>query len=255
MQLKKVHGLAAADSVLKRIDPLDLSSLPDAALQRTRDLFGLDATPESSVLQMLRDVRADGDSAVRRYAKLLDNADVGDLEVPAAELDGAWEATPDDLKHALNLAAERITQFHEATLPRDWVDLGGGLGELIRPLERVGLYAPGGTAAYPSTVLMTAIPARVAGVREVVLATPRRGNEPLNTTVLAAARIAGSRCRIPGGWRPSHRRVGLRYREHSKGGQDLRARERVRCLRQAHGAGPGRHRRGIRTHRDHRRGG
>jgi len=191
VQLKKVHGLAAADSVLTRVDPLDLSSLPDAALQRTRDLFGSDATPESSVLQMLRDVRADGDSAVRRYAKLLDNADVGDLEVPAAELDEAWEATPDDLKHALNLAAKRITQFHEATLPRDWVDLGGGLGELIRPLERVGLYAPGGTAAYPSTVLMTAIPARVAGVKEVVLATPRRGNDPLNTTVLAAARIAG----------------------------------------------------------------
>ena len=71
------------------------------------------------------------------------------------------------------------------------MDLGGGLGELVRPLERVGLYAPGGTAAYPSTVLMTAIPARVAGVSEVVLATPRRGNEPLNPTVLAAAHIAG----------------------------------------------------------------
>ncbi|MDE2685065.1 MAG: histidinol dehydrogenase, partial [Chloroflexota bacterium] len=73
----------------------------------------------------------------------------------------------------------------------DWVDLGDGLGELVRPLERVGLYAPGGTAAYPSTVLMTAIPARVAGVKEVALTTPRRGNEPLNPTVLAAARIAG----------------------------------------------------------------
>ncbi len=191
MQLKKVRGLAAADSVLTRIDPLDLSSLPETALRRTRELFGDDATPESSVLQMLRDVRAEGDSAARRYAKLLDDADLEDLEIPADELVAAWESTPADLKHALKLAADRITSFHEATLPRDWVDLGGGLGELVRPLERVGLYAPGGTAAYPSTVLMTAIPARVAGVKEVVLTTPRRGNEPLNTTVLAAARIAG----------------------------------------------------------------
>ncbi|MCY4417793.1 MAG: histidinol dehydrogenase [Chloroflexi bacterium] len=191
MQLKKVRGLAAADSVLTRIDPLDLSSLPETVLRRTRKLFGDDATPESSVLQMLRDVRAEGDSAARRYAKLLDDADLEDLEIPADELEAAWESTPADLKHALKLAADRITSFHEATLPRDWVDLGGGLGELVRPLERVGLYAPGGTAAYPSTVLMTAIPARVAGVKEVVLTTPRRGNEPLNTTVLAAARIAG----------------------------------------------------------------
>ena len=191
MRLKMVRGLAAAESVLTRIDPLDLSSLPEPALQRTRDLFGVDATPESSVLQMLRDVRAGGDSAVRRYASLLDDADLDTLEVPEAELEAAWEATPDDLKQALQLAARRITKFHQATLPRDWVDLSGGLGELVRPLERVGLYAPGGTAAYPSTVLMTAIPARVAGVSEVVLATPRRGQEPLNSTVLAAARIAG----------------------------------------------------------------
>ena len=191
MQLKQVRGLAAADSVLTRIDPLDLSSLPDAALQRTRDLFGSEATPESSVLQMLREVRAEGDAAVRRYARLLDGADLDELQVPASELEDAWRSTPDDLKRALEMAAERITRFHEATLPRDWVDLGDGLGELVRPLERVGLYAPGGTAAYPSTVLMTAIPARVAGVKEVALTTPRRGNEPLNPTVLAAARIAG----------------------------------------------------------------
>ena len=191
MRLKMVRGLTAAESVLTRIDPLDLASLPEPVLQRTRDLFGPDATPESSVLQMLRDVRAEGDAAVRRYAGLLDGAELESLQVPAAELDAAWDATPDDLKRALELAARRITEFHEATLPRDWVDLGGGLGELVRPLERVGLYAPGGTAAYPSTVLMTAIPARVAGVGEVVLATPRRGREPLNSTVLAAARIAG----------------------------------------------------------------
>ena len=191
MRLKQVHGLAAAEAALTRIDPLDLSTLPAAALQRTRDLFGPDATPESSIRQMLREVRDEGDAAVRRYARLLDGAAPDDLRVSAAELDAAWDATPDSLKQALELAAGRIADFHRATLPRDWVDLDGGLGELVRPLERVGLYAPGGTAAYPSTVLMTAIPARVAGVREIALATPRQGDEPLNPTVLAAARIAG----------------------------------------------------------------
>ena len=191
MQLNLVRGLATAESVLQRVDPLDLTSLPEAALQRTRDAFGKHATPESAVLQMLRDVRAEGDAAVRRYAKLLDNTDLDDFDVPNAELEAAWNATPADLQDALKLAAGRITSFHEATLPRDWVDLGSGLGELVRPLERVGLYAPGGTAAYPSTVLMTAIPARVAGVKEVVLVTPRLGGAPLNTTVLAAAHIAG----------------------------------------------------------------
>ena len=191
MQLNLVRGLVAAESALKRIDPLDLTSLPEAVLQRTRDAFGKHATPESAVLQMLRDVRADGDAAVRRYAKLLDDTDLDELDVPRAELEAAWDATPADLQDALKLAAKRITSFHEATRPRDWVDLGSGLGELVRPLERVGLYAPGGTAAYPSTVLMTAIPARVAGVKEVVLVTPRLGGAPLNTTVLGAAHIAG----------------------------------------------------------------
>ena len=191
MQLKQVRGQLAAETALTRIDPLDLSSLPEPVLKRTRELFGADASPESSILQMLREVRDEGDAAVLRYAKLLDDAELDSLQVSEEELDAAWDATPDDLKQALELAARRITEFHEATLPRDWVDLGNGLGELVRPLERVGLYAPGGTAAYPSTVLMTAIPARVAGVSEVVLTTPRRGRDPLNSTVLAAARIAG----------------------------------------------------------------
>ena len=191
MRLNQVRGLDAAAAVLTRIDPLDLSTLPAAAVQRTRDLFGPDATPESSIRQMLREVRDRGDNAVRRYAKLLDGADLDELQVPQSELDAAWDAAPADLKSALELAAQRIADFHRATLPRDWVDLGGGLGELVRPLQRVGLYAPGGTAAYPSTVLMTAIPARVAGVGEIVLTTPRLGNAPLNPTVLAAARIAG----------------------------------------------------------------
>lgn len=191
MTLNLVRGLAAAQDVLARVDPLDLSSLPEAVLQRTREVFGEGVTPEQSVVRVLEDVRREGDAAVRRYASLLDQVELDELTVSREELAAARQSIPKELVEALELAAQRVREFHQATLPRDWVDLERGLGELVRPLERVGLYAPGGTAAYPSTVLMTAIPARVAGVKEVVLTTPRRGAQPLNPVVLAAAEIAG----------------------------------------------------------------
>ena len=191
MKLNLVNGLAEAGNVLARLDPLNLDSLPESVLERTRQVFGADVTPEQSVVKMLRDVRREGDSAIRRYARLLDGADLAEFRVADAELDEARAAISPELAAALQLAARRITEFHQATLPRNWVDLEQGLGEMVRPLERVGLYAPGGTAAYPSTVLMTAIPARVAGVKEVILTTPRRGAEPLNPAVMAAAQIAG----------------------------------------------------------------
>jgi histidinol dehydrogenase len=191
MKLKLLHGLKEAEGVLVRRDPLDMNALPQAVLERTRQVFGEGVTPAESVARILRDVRQEGDPAVRRYARLLDGAELTDLRVPDAELAGARAQVSTELYQALELAARRVRDFHQATLPKSWVDLEQGLGELVRPLERVGLYAPGGTAAYPSTVLMTAIPARVAGVKEIVLTTPRRGNEGLNPAVLAAAHIAG----------------------------------------------------------------
>jgi histidinol dehydrogenase len=191
VKLDLVRGLDDAEKVLTRIDPLDLSALPDAVVERTRQVFGEGVTPEQSVVHILEDVRGEGDSAVRRYAALLDNVELTDFRVDKEELAAARYKVSGELVDALTLAAQRVREFHEATMPRNWVDLEQGLGELVRPLERVGLYAPGGTAAYPSTVLMTAIPARVAGVKEVVLTTPRRGSEPLNPAVLVAAEIAG----------------------------------------------------------------
>ena len=191
MKLNLVHGLAAATDVLTRIDPLDLDSLPESVAERTRQVFGPAVTPEQSVVTMLRDVRREGDAALRRYAQLLDGVELTEFRVADAELAQARAAISPELESALQLAARRITDFHQSTLPRHWIDLAQGLGEMVRPLERVGLYAPGGTAAYPSTVLMTAIPARVAGVKEIILTTPRRGTEPLNPAVMAAAQIAG----------------------------------------------------------------
>ena len=191
MALKVVRGLENAGEVLVRVDPLDLTSLPESVLARTREAFGDDVTPAESVVKILGDVRRDGDSAVRYYAKLLDGADLEHFRIDEAEVNAARKLVSPELRESLELAAARIRAFHEATMPGGWMDPRQGLGELVRPLDRVGLYAPGGSAAYPSTVLMTAIPARVAGVREVILTTPRLGAEPLNPAVVAAAEIAG----------------------------------------------------------------
>ena len=191
MPLSVIRGVQNAENVLVRIDPLDLDSLPESVLARTEEAFGKGVTPLQSVQQMLDDVRRDGDSAVLRYAKLLDGSDLEDFRVTDAQTAQARDSVSKELRESLELAAQRVRSFHEATMPSDWIDRKQGLGELIRPLDRVGLYAPGGSAAYPSTVLMTAVPARVAGVREVILCTPPQRGEALNPAVIVAAEIAG----------------------------------------------------------------
>ncbi|MDA0262800.1 MAG: histidinol dehydrogenase [Chloroflexi bacterium] len=191
MALNVIHGVKNAENVLVRIDPLDLDSLPESVLARTEAAFGKGVTPLQSINQMLDDVRREGDAAVLRYAKLLDGSDLEEFRVTEAQMAQARDSISKELREALEMAADRVRSFHESTMPKDWIDREQGLGELVRPLDRVGLYAPGGSAAYPSTVLMTAVPARVAGVREVILCTPPLRGESLNPAVIAAAEIAG----------------------------------------------------------------
>ncbi|HCL25522.1 MAG TPA: histidinol dehydrogenase [Dehalococcoidia bacterium] len=168
-----------------------MDSLPETVLARTEEAFGKGVTAEQSVLQMLGDVRREGDAAVLRYAKLLDGSDLEEFRVTEKQMAQARDSISKDLHESLELAAQRVRDFHQATMPGEWVDREQGLGELVRPLDRVGLYAPGGSAAYPSTVLMTAVPARVAGVNEVILCTPPLRGEALNPAVMVAAEIAG----------------------------------------------------------------
>jgi len=191
LALNVIKGIQNAENVLVRIDPLDLDSLPESVLARTQEAFGKGVTPLQSIHQILDDVRQDGDAAVRRYAKLLDGSDLEDFRVTEEQMAQARNSVSKELRESLELAAQRVRDFHEATMPSDWVDREKGLGELVRPLDRVGLYAPGGSAAYPSTVLMTAVPARVAGVREVILCTPPQRGEVLNPAVIVAAEISG----------------------------------------------------------------
>ncbi|MHB9059342.1 MAG: histidinol dehydrogenase, partial [Bacillota bacterium] len=153
---------------------------------------------EMAVREIIRTVREDGDAALVEYATRFDGVrlDQDELALTASEVAAGAAACPPEVEAALMAAAENIEAFHRRQRPSSWWEQpieGGGLlrGQVVRPLDSVGLYVPGGTAAYPSTVLMGAIPARVAGVRRVVICTPPTPTGSVSAPVLAAARLCG----------------------------------------------------------------
>ena len=151
---------------------------------------------ESIVLEVIEAVQKLGDAALLQYTNRFDRinaAHMGELEIPVAQLRAALDGLNPALRSALQAAADRIREFHERQRSDSWEYTeadGTRLGQRVTPLERVGLYVPGGRAAYPSSVLMNAVPAKIAGVRELVMVTPTPGGER-NQLVLAAAAIAG----------------------------------------------------------------
>ncbi|MEY2976091.1 MAG: hypothetical protein RLZZ435_228 [Cyanobacteriota bacterium] len=152
---------------------------------------------ESTVREVLQNVRRQGDAALLRYTEEFDQATltVETLRVGGAELDTAYQQVSKELLDAIRLALHRIQAFHEQRIPRSWVEFGEDgivLGKRYTPVDRAGLYVPGGQAAYPSTVLMNAVPAKVAGVPRIVMVTPPgRGGQEINPAVLVAAQEAG----------------------------------------------------------------
>ena len=164
----------AQNTILKRIPP-DETVVPPIVLDRIAETFGDRINAEEAVRRILRDVRVRGDAALRDWSARLDGfpADAP-LRVPDEQLASALEALPAPEREALELAAERIRRFYSRQPLTSWFtnDLGGTLGQIIRPHGRVGLYVPGGTAPLPSSVLMSAVPAQVAGVKEIVIVTP-----------------------------------------------------------------------------------
>ncbi len=155
-----------------------------------------DAAIEQTVAAILQDVKTRGDTAVLEYTGRFDRLtapSMASLELKAAQLQAALEQLPADTRLALEAAAERVRIYHQRQVQESWTyteDDGTVLGQKITPLDRVGLYVPGGKAAYPSSVLMNAIPAKVAGVGELIMVVPTPGGEQ-NQLVLAAAAIAG----------------------------------------------------------------
>lgn len=146
------------------------------------------------VAEIIASVRREGDEALRRYARQFDAVTLGELEVSAAQLDRAADLLDPELRSVLEEASENIRAFHSRQVRSSFViNEGEGviLGQKVTPLDRVGLYIPGGTAAYPSTVLMNAIPAKLAGCREVVMVSPPSQGGEIACVILAAAKIAG----------------------------------------------------------------
>ena len=153
-----------------------------------------EADVEAVVDGIIADVRTRGDEALREYAKKFDGAELDSLLVTREEIDEAFAAVGEDFLTTLRMAAANIRAFHEHQVHKDFVindTPGVVLGQKYTPIEKAGVYVPGGTAAYPSTVLMDVIPAKVAGVREIVMTTPAGKDGRVNPNILAAAAVAG----------------------------------------------------------------
>ncbi len=147
----------------------------------------------AAVLEIIRAVRARGDAALREYTQKFDGVAVGDFRVSEAEFAEAYEKCPPELLTTIRACAASIRAYHEKQKRETWLSVSEGktVGQLVHPLDSVGVYVPGGRAPYPSTVLMAALPAQVAGVKEIALATPPGKDGRITPAILVAAREAG----------------------------------------------------------------
>ena len=190
----KDEGIDEIERLLKK-PAFDEVELSPKIREGNKKLFGADLTAAEVVDRIVSDVRRDGDSAVMKYTKLIDRVDltpdkflVSEEEFRAAER----EANP-EVVESLKKSIGNVRRYHEEQKPRSWLtgrEKGSLLGQCVIPFDRVGLYVPGGTAAYPSSVVMNAVPASVAGVGEIIMMCPPREGK-INPYVLVAARIIG----------------------------------------------------------------
>jgi histidinol dehydrogenase len=189
--LKFIEGFNKAKVLLSREVVAGSFAVSPSLKQSLKKLFGTE-DPESVVKLIIAEVKKRGDAAIFDLALIIDGIKLGSLEVDKKNIDSAYQQVDREVISALKFAAERVEAFHQSQRESIWHEVsGGGLSQLIRPLKRVGIYVPGGTASYPSTVLMTAIPARVAGVEEVIMVTPPRKDGEVPPITLVAADIAG----------------------------------------------------------------
>lgn len=189
--MKILTAAEARQTILRRKAASQIELTP-ASRARTADVVGLDASPVEMVQRIIDDVRSQGDAAVRRYGEAFDGAPYQRIEVPQDEIKASLNVIEPELRQALEFAASRVRRYHEAQLRRVMGSyLEDGLGVQVRAIETVGFYAPGSAPAYPSSVLHTVIPARVAGVSKVYLVSPPGRDGAVPAVKLAAAAIAG----------------------------------------------------------------
>jgi len=190
--LRIIRDVGVAKETLLKRCPFEHYDTSSGVGGRVGEISGEELTPEQVVKEIIIQVRDRGDVALLEYSKKIDGTELERLEVTRREIDEACDNADRELVSALSLAADRIRSFHLACQRNGVRSFSeNGLGQLVYPLKRVGIYVPGGTASYPSTMLMTAIPAMVAGVDEVIVATPPRRGESVEIFTLVAARIAG----------------------------------------------------------------
>jgi len=189
--LKIIKGFSSAKPVLSR-PVLSLSHAISPHLKRSLKKMFATEDPEQAVKQIIAEVERGGDKALFDLTFRIDGIRLKSLEVNRKQIATAYRMVDKELVSALQLAAERIRAFHTAQKENVCRELVGEEWEqLVRPLEKVGIYVPGGMASYPSTALMTAIPAKVAGVKEVIIATPPKPDGKIPPATLVAAEVAG----------------------------------------------------------------
>ncbi len=187
-------GTAAVEGLLKKA-AFDQVELNPKIREANKKLFGADLTAAQIVEKIVEDVRHEGDAAVIKYTKLIDRTEFSpeDFLVSEEEYAAAEKEADSSIVESLRRAAENIRKYHQEQKPNSWItyrEKGSILGQSVIPLDRVGIYVPGGTAAYPSSVLMNAVPASVAGVGEIIMMVPPK-NGKINPYVLVAAKLAG----------------------------------------------------------------
>ena len=188
--MRKVTGVEQSLDILSKNRGIDLEGDPKYISQFSEAIFGEKMNLMDYVKEILTKVKTDGDKAIYDLSSKIDGQNLEQIFMGKKDLENAYKHIPPDLREALEFSANRIKNFHEQSMPTDWHDNAEGYGQRYIPVNSAAAYIPGGTAKYPSTVLMTAIPARVAGVEEIAITCPMPKSPLEYASVLAAAYIS-----------------------------------------------------------------
>ena len=185
----KIYPVAEAKETILKRKPLNREKYAPETLARTEAVFGVGVTPPEAVGQIINSIEDEGDVALQKWSALLDRFDSAQFAIPEAKLERAYDQLPNNVRSIIQRSASRIRAFHQKQPITSWLndELGGQLGQRFTPVERVGVYVPGGTAPLPSSLLMSVIPAQVAGVQRLIVATPPNPHP----AILAAAYVCG----------------------------------------------------------------
>jgi len=185
----KIFDAGTAQNTILQRKPLNLVEYPPRVIASVEKIFGIGVTPAAAVTQILASVQQEGDAAVRHWSKILDKSAPDDFRLPAKAIEAAYNGLAASLAQSLNFAAGRIRDFHSRQPLPNWTttEMGGVIGQRVSPIEKIGVYVPGGSAPLPSSLLMAVIPAQVAGVQKIIVCTPPNPH----ASILAAAKICG----------------------------------------------------------------